>query len=307
MDVLADLLDRSRARGGAFGRTVLAKPWGVRFDLRLPLAVHAVIGGEARVVAGTDEARLLPGDIALVRGPEPSTLDSCGRPRRLDLGEALTRFATTSRALVFPGLPSGELVCGAYTFDGDLCRPLLDSLPPIVHLRAGTDTAPLRPLIAGLADEVADENPGQQVVLDRYLDLLLVQALRSHFARRDANVPGWYRGLRDEPVSAALRAIHERPAEPWTVEMLAATAQLSRAAFARRFAEVVGQAPQTYVTGWRMQLAKDRLRDPTASLAAVAAEVGYANAYAFAAAFKREVGEPPGRWRTRLDQSPSAA
>lgn len=297
MDVLADLLARAHARGGAFGRTVLSEPWGLTFDLGLPLAVHAVLGGEARVAAGGLASRLLAGDVALVRGPGPSALDSCEGPRRLSLGEALARFGVGERELVFPGELVGELVCGAYTFEGDLCEPLLDALPPIVHLRAGPETAPLRALIAGLADEVAHEQPGQQVVLDRYLDLLLVNALRTHFARSGVNAPGWYVGLHDQAVGTALRAIHARPADHWTVARLASEAGLSRAAFAKRFGEIIGQPPQAYLTTWRIQLARDRLRDPNASLAGIAAEVGYANQYAFAAAFKREVGEPPGRWR----------
>jgi AraC-like DNA-binding protein len=303
MDVLTDLLDRSHARGGAFGRTVLAEPWGVTFDLGLPLAVHAVLGGEAHVVTGASSVRLLAGDIALVRGPDASTLDSCQHPRRLSLADALRRFNPTGRELVFPGPPAGELVCGAYSFDGDLCAPLLTSLPPIVHLRAGPETAPLRPLIAGLVDELARDQPGQQVVLDRYLDLLLVQALRTHFTRSDVDRPSWYVGLLDVPVGTALRAIHARPADPWTVELLAREARLSRAAFARRFNEIVGQPPQSYLTSWRIQLARERLRDPQASITAIADEVGYANQYAFAAAFKREVGEPPGRWRRRHSTS----
>ena len=105
--------------------------------------------------------------------------------------------------------------------------------------------------------------------------------------------------LDDGPVGAALRAMHRQPAKAWSVAELAAIAGLSRAAFARRFAELVGEPPLTYLTNWRIKLARELLREPSITLAQVASEVGYANEYAFSAAFKRHAGDPPGRWRAR--------
>jgi AraC-like DNA-binding protein len=309
VDALADLLARARARGGAFGRTVLATPWGVTFDTPLPLAVHAVLGGEAWVATGDSTARLLTGDIALIRGAGTSHLGACEAPRLLRLNDAVQQFGTDRREIIFPGEPTAELVCGAYAFSGDLCTGMLETLPPILHLRAGAQTAALRPLLALLADEVARQQPGQQVVLDRALDLVLVYVLRAYYAQPDANAPRWYLALDDGPVGAALRAIHEQPAHDWDVATLAAIGGLSRAAFARRFADLVGEPPLTYLTGWRMKLACEHLRDPTMTLARVATETGYSNQYAFATAFKRHVGDPPGRWaaRARTASNPDRA
>jgi AraC-like DNA-binding protein len=297
MDVLADLLDRAHARGGAFGRTVLAPPWGVAFDIPLPLAVHAVLGGEAWATVDGTAARLLAGDVALIRGPGTSHL-ACGQePHLVSLADAIERFGTTRREIIFPGERTAELICGAYSFSGDLCSALLDTLPPIVHLPAGADSAALRPLLALLADEIGSDQPGQQVVLDRYLDLILVHALRAYYARADANAPRWYLALDDGPVGAALRVMHERPAHPWRLASLADVAGLSRAAFARRFSDLVGEPPLAYLTTWRMKLAREQLRDQRVTLAQVAHQIGYRNEYAFAAAFKRHTGHPPGRWR----------
>jgi AraC-like DNA-binding protein len=303
---LADLLARARARGGAFGRTVLATPWGVMFDTPLPLAVHAVLGGEAWVATGDSTARLLTGDIALIPGGETSHLGACEDPRLLSLHDAVERFGTDRREIIFPGDPSAEVVCGAYSFSGDLCAALLETLPPILHLRAGAQTTALRPLLALLADEVGREQPGQQVVLDRALDLVLVYVLRAYYAQPAANAPRWYLALDDGPVGAALRAIHQQPAHDWNVASLAAIAGLSRAAFARRFADLVGEPPLAYLTGWRMKLAREHLRNPTMTLAQVATEAGYSNQYAFAAAFKRHVGDPPGRWAARARTASNA-
>ena len=300
MDTLSDLLDRAHARGGAFGRIVLAPPWGVTFDTPLPLAVHAVLGGEAWIAVEGTVTRLLAGDVALVRGPGASGLGSVRDSRHVTLESAIERFSTGRREIAFPGEATAELVCGAYQFSGDLFRTLLDTLPAILHLRAGADAAALRPLLSLLAEEVAREQPGQQVVLDRFLDLILVTVLRSHYGRPDSGAPLWYHALSDGPVGAALRAIHERPAHDWSVASLAGVAGLSRAAFARRFASLVGEPPLTYLTKWRLSLARQRLRDPSVSLAQVAHEIGYGNEYAFSAAFRRHTGDPPGRWRRRI-------
>ena len=94
-----------------------------------------------------------------------------------------------------------------------------------------------------------------------------------------------------------MRALHADPSRRWTVEDLAAEATLSRAAFARRFTALLGVAPLAYLTGWRMALARERLRDTDERLAAVAQSLGYASEFAFAAAFKRHHGAAPGRWR----------
>jgi AraC-like DNA-binding protein len=171
-------------------------------------------------------------------------------------------------------------------------------------LRAGAETATLRPLLALLADEIGRQQPGQQIVLDRFLDLVLVYALRHHYAQPGSGAPRWYLALDDRPVGAALRAMHERPAHRWSVTSIASIAGLSRAAFARRFADHVGEPPLAYLTNWRMKLAREHLRNDKLSLAQIANMTGYSNQYAFAAAFKRQVGESPGRWRASAVNTP---
>jgi len=157
---------------------------------------------------------------------------------------------------------------------------------------------PLRDVITLLSRELARNEPAQQIVLDRLLDLLLVLAIRSDF-RRSATAPRWYQASADPRLSAALQAMHENAAHPWTVPELAAISGLSRAAFARAFRETLGQAPMQYLTAWRMTLARDHLRAGDLSLDQIAGTVGYGSPFAFAAAFRRHHGYPPGAWRQR--------
>jgi AraC-like DNA-binding protein len=149
------------------------------------------------------------------------------------------------------------------------------------------------PLIPLLADEIVKDEPGQEAVLDRLLDLLLIAVLRAWFARPDAKAPGWYRGYADPVVGPALRQIYAAPHQPWTVQSLAHAAGASRATLARRFTDLVGETPMAFLARWRIELAADLLREPHATLACVAHQVGYATPYALSIAFKRERGVSP--------------
>jgi transcriptional regulator GlxA family with amidase domain len=107
------------------------------------------------------------------------------------------------------------------------------------------------------------------------------------------------RAARDPRVVRALEALEARPAERWTVAKLAKIAGMSRAAFARRFAAEVGAPPLRHLAAVRMRRAAAMLVTGDASLAAVAAEVGYATEFALSRAFRRHLGEPPGVYRRR--------
>jgi len=151
-------------------------------------------------------------------------------------------------------------------------------------------------VVALLSRELADPEPGQPTMLDRLLDILLVLAIRTSF-RQSATAPAWYRASVDPRLGAAVQAIHEDAAHPWSIPELAAISRLSRAAFARTFRDVLGQTPMQYLTDWRMALARDHLRNDELSLAKIADIVGYGSPYAFATAFRRHHGIPPGAWR----------
>jgi AraC-like DNA-binding protein len=182
---------------------------------------------------------------------------------------------------------------------GDVGRQLVEALPPVLHL-PHVDDDPLHDAIGLLSRELATPAPGQQTVLDRLLDVVLVHALRASL-RQAPQAPRWYQAATDPRLDSALRAIHCDAAHPWTVPELAALSGLSRAAFARAFQHALGQAPMQYLSEWRMTLARDQLRAGDRSLAQIASRTGYSSPYAFAAAFRRHHGQPPGRWRQGHD------
>ena len=300
VDALADLLSRARASGALFARTDLHGVGGLRLPATAPLSLHVVDRGRLLLDADGSVTVMEQGDVLLVRAPTVVSVLAAEHEVAEDLDVLLARHGAPAagpgvRQLVLPG--DGEpatLLCGAYDLAGSVCDRLLVALPPVVHVPAD---GRLGRVVQLLVEEVDADEPGQQTALDRLLDLLLVHVLRAHFAARPA--PPWYAGMADPVVGPALRALHADPARAWTVEALARIAGLSRAAFARRFALLVGEPPLTYLTGWRMALAQDALRRDGSTLAAVAREVGYGSEFALSAAFTRHVGEAPSRWRAK--------
>jgi AraC-like DNA-binding protein len=295
VDVLQEHLARARASGGVFARSVAKPPWGLCLPGTIQLAVHAVVRGRAWL--WLDDPRsafeLAPGDVALVRGGADhrvahSPTAICLPPEQFRKQHAPGgEHASDPAATIF--------LCGAYQFAGDVGRGLVEALPPTLHL-PHVDDDPLHDAIGLLSRELATPAPGQQTVLDRLLDIVLVHALRTSF-RQSPDVPRWYQASTDPRLDPALRAMHTDPARQWTVPELAALSGLSRAAFARAFQHALGQAPMQYLTEWRMTLARDHLRSGDLTLAQIANRTGYTSPYAFATAFRRHHGQPPGHWR----------
>jgi AraC-like DNA-binding protein len=238
-----------------------------------------------------------------VRGPDPYTIaddpatppqvvvhpgQRCTTPEGEDVAQVMDSLGVRTWGNSADG--SALMITGTYQMQGEVGQRLLGALPTLAILPSdGWDS----PLVALLADEIIKDEPGQDVVLDRLLDLLLVAVLRAWFSRPESRAPGWYRAHSDPVVGPVLRMIHNDPAHPWTVEKLAATAGVSRASLARRFTDLVGEPPIRYLTGYRLALAGDLLREPDATVGSVARQVGYGSAFALSAAFKRVRGISP--------------
>jgi AraC-like DNA-binding protein len=303
VDALVSFLDGPRARGAFALRAIMNPPWSVRIQDRAPLSLVAVVRGDAWAIPDQgDPVRLRPGDVIVMRGPDAYTFadgpdtppqvvihpgQRCSTPDGEDLHQAMDLGVRT-----WGNDPAGSTVMlvGTYQQEGAVSARLLGALPPLlVAPRDGEGS----PLISLLGHEIVRDEPGQEAVLDRLLDLLLVSVLRNWFSRPESDAPAWYRAQSDPVVGRALRMLHNQPAHPWTVASLAAAVGASRAALARRFTELVGEPPMTYLTGWRLALAADLLGQPDVTVAAVARDVGYGSAFALSTAFKRVRGISP--------------
>jgi AraC-like DNA-binding protein len=311
VDVVSAFLDGPRARGAFVLRSILEPPWSLRIQDRAPLTVVAMVRGASWIVFGgadgeEDQVPLEPGDVALLRGPQPYVV--ADRPTTppdvvIHPGGRCTDLAGNSLADVMAlGVRSwGNSACGStvmltgtYETDGEVSDRLLAALPRFAIVPAGAGDQRIVDLLGA---EIERDEPGQQVVLDRLLDLLLVASLRAWFERPGSAPPAWIRADGDPVVGRALRLLHHAPEQAWTVAQLASAVGVSRAALARRFHDLVGEPPMTYLTGWRMALAADLLREPTATVGAVARAVGYTSPFTFSTAFKRHYGVSPSAHR----------
>ena len=311
MDALTGLLDGPRANGAFLLRSVLSPPWSLLIRDEAPLTLVAAIQGEAWLIPdGGEPVALRPGGVAVIRGPEhyvvaddpttaPSivihpgqistTMDGEYLCDVMDLGTRSWGNASTAGA---DG--STMLLTGTYQTPSEISRLLLGALPGVIALSAANWQCPFLDLLS--AETIKDE-PGQELVLDRLLDLVLIAALRAWLTGPEAQPPAWYRARSDQVVGAAIELLQEDPAQPWTVASLAGAVGVSRAVLARRFTDMVGAPPMTYLAQWRLALAADLLREPSATISKVAREVGYSTPFGLSAAFKRVRGVSPREYR----------
>ena len=306
MDVLTEALGSMRTGHPSAVRTNGRAPWGLRLPPVMGAGFHVVLYGTCWLVPLEDAAPRLkpialnPGDVVFLRdgrghilADDPATPPQCVPPERVTDNSPIGSISLGGDG------PQTSLLCGNYHLDQGRAHPLVRQLPEIVHLQARPGRHPeLTAAVQLLGAELENPRIGSCGIVPALIDSLLLYILRAWLEDQStATAEGWAAALRDPGIAPALAAMHEDPSAGWTVEALAGRAGLSRAAFARRFAALVGEPPLAYLTRWRMTTAAGLLRDSDAPLSIVAAQAGYGSEFAFAKAFKREYGVPPGGYR----------
>ena len=292
-DVLSELLKSVRLRGERIFCCAPARPFAISFD-HPGGTLHIVQGGEFDLQLEGEKVtrRYAPGDVVLLPSAQPHTVRRGRRvPNRplaaADLGDGLAPEPGRTRWL-----------SGTFAYEDSRADQLLCGLPLVIELRGAGEQSLVWLDVSSqmLMQETTSPSQGSLEMISRILDLLFIQVLRAWATGPDAS-PGWLTGAMDPVVGEAVTSIHANPRHPWTVERLARKANLSRSAFAERFARRVGQPPATYLTELRLASAADLLLDTIESVAAIASDVGYESEAAFSRAFSRRYGMPPSRWR----------
>lgn len=303
-DPLADVIQLLRPRA-VFSKEISgAGRWAVRYaefghpgfcavtEGRCRLAVD----GEAPVVLEEGDFVLLPATPAFtMSGFEPAPL------LRIDPNAAPTPAGET-RFGRKDGPPDVRQFGGWFSFGSPDAGLLVSLLPRMIHLRG---IPRLTRLVGLVGEEAARAEFGRDLILERLVEILLIEALRAAPAHEAQ--PGLLRGLADPRIAAALRRMHGDVERSWTVPELAREAGLSRSAFFVRFSRAVGVNPMQYLLSWRMAVAKDLLRGGRIALDEVAGRIGYGSASTFSTAFSRHVGLPPGRFMRLAGGQGSAA
>ncbi|MGA5210731.1 AraC family transcriptional regulator [Streptomyces pseudogriseolus] len=300
MDPLEDVLTLLDTRSQLSTGLVAGGRWALRFEPPQGVKFNAVRRRSCLLeVDGVDgPVPLAEGDCYLLARPRPFTLRSDPETAPVAAGPVFARAeAGVARA--------GEgdevfLVGGRFSFGARAQELLLDRLPPVVHVPAGTPHAEtVRWALDAIDDELTRGQPAAGLVAEHLAVVMLVHVLRLHLARDPHTASGWLAGLSDPVVAAALTSLHRDPARQWTVADLAATAAVSRSTLAARFRTAVGMGPLEYLTRWRIELAARQLREGSTTLAVIARSVGYGSESALSVAFKRVMGVAPGDYRRR--------
>lgn len=264
--------------------------YAVRYSAYGQPSFCIMLKGSCRLtVDGHEEVTLTAGDFVLLPSTPPFTISSFSPaplpvhidPKAVPGGAGERRY----------GMPGGEpemlSLGGAFLFDCADPKLLVSLLPGVVHVQGATRLAQL---VGMLGDEYMDPKPGGEFMLSRLVGMMLVEAMRSTTA--GSAPPGLLSGLGDERLAVALQLMHAQVDRSWTVDELAKAAALSRSAFFNRFSRIVGMTPMDYLLSWRMELAKQLLRQELA-VADVAERVGYSSTSTFSTAFSRHVGQSP--------------
>ncbi|MGN6478908.1 cupin domain-containing protein [Luteibacter sp.] len=254
----------------------------------------AVLEGASRLKVAGQALTLHAGDFVLV--PAAFEIDSSSlepppgnEVSPVEVAEGRSRVGDPDAPVDYRAL------IGHCAFGSPDAALLVSLLPDVIHVR---DEPRLTTLVGMVGNEARAGRPARDVVLERLLEVLFIDALRSAGA---AAPTGLVRGLADARIAPVLRRIHESPAETWSVVRMAKEAALSRSAFFERFTRVVGVAPMEYLLTWRMAMARQLLRQEGAGVASVAERVGYGSASAFSVAFARHVGQPPARYARAVE------
>ncbi|WP_129662649.1 AraC family transcriptional regulator [Phytoactinopolyspora endophytica] len=301
MDVVSDAISAVHLGHPWSHRVRTSGSWCARLDPYDGAGFYVVLKGNcwlltdggAPIPLGVGDAVLLPHGTGHVIADSPVDA-AVAEERAVPFDQWLVEAEPRAR----PDRDETEMLCGKYWLDCSRMHPLMAELPEVVHLpsRVGSHLE-LRAAIDLLAGELDEMRPGSCVALPNLLDLLLVYMIRSWMTETPSGA--WPSALGDPVTAAALRALHSKPAAPWSNDRLAAEASVSRPTLARRFTTLVGRPPMAYLTWWRVILTATLLRDTQETLATIAGRVGYGSPYALSHAFQREFGTTPGRYRAQ--------
>lgn len=294
LDPLSDVLALMKPQTYVAGGFALLGDAAICFPKHRGIKCYAMLAGQCwLVVEGMPEPMLLQvGDCFLLPRGLPFQLSTDLSLKPVLYTDACARLGMRREP---PGATEGAryIAGGHFTLTGSHTEMLLQSLPPVVHIRREQDRATMRWSLERMREELSNPQPGGLLIAQQLAYMMLIQALRLHLTDAAHSAPGWLSALADPHMSRAIASMHQAPGDAWTLESLAKRVGMSRSVFALRFRQTVGIAPMEYLTRWRMLLAAEQLKSSSGDLSTTAQSLGYQSASAFGKAFRRVMGCSP--------------
>jgi len=295
-DVLGDILETLRFRGSVFFRSDLAAPWGMSLsEMGIP-RFHIVLSGECFVGSdGHDAVKAEEADIIMLPNGNPHWI--ADQPGRQMVPSARAgKACELGNPLFQRGKITNRLMCGMVNFDQGASHPILDALPEMMHFSMLESAGPIWSVVKLIDAEMQSENDRGSRIADRLTEVLFLQLL-NHYVSHSEDTTGFLAALRDRRVFRALTLIHKEPEYAWSLESLGERVGMSRATLVRRFQEVIGVAPMTYIADWRIMKAHSLVRYSAMPFEQIADSTGFASARTLSRAFQRRYGCTPNELR----------
>lgn len=294
-NVLDDVLDTLRFRGSIFFHSSLAAPWGMSLSAHSPPRFHIALEGGFYVGAGQDQLTVDAMDIVMLsEGREHWIADQPGR--KLVPSSLAGDACGLGRPLFQQGAITNRLMCGLVEYDNASLHPIIDLLPPIFQISGIHAADSIWLTVQQIDTEIVRSQSRKNLVIDRLTEVLCIQLMHKYISENHY-LEGFLSALKDPRLIRVLQLIHQHVEHHWTLDTLGAAAGMSRATLQRRFKDVVGQSPMSYLGQWRMSKAYQLLKYSNASLDNIADLVGFADARTLRIAFQREYQLTPSELR----------
>lgn len=283
----------------------LGKMHGLDESTRV-VAFHLLRDGEIDLHTDDETTHVSAGEVVICTGSQSHVMSS-GDNARVTAFEDLLKNRP-SDLFVEHGDNTTDMICGVFLLANIRNNPLIDALPSIIQAdvsgKNGSKTLSL--LAQLLAEQVDDDRRFTNDMSARVLEMLCAEAIRVYLEKDGSSRPGWFAGLSDPKIGAALNHIHSQPESRLTVSLLARDVGMSTSRFAARFRQTLGISPMNYVTSWRMNIASRLLTETRLNTETIARKVGYDSPPAFSRAFAKHYNTPPARWRRRHAENTTA-
>lgn len=310
MDLLSDVLSHMRLSGTLYFRTSFTSPWSVRVPAFDNVArFHFAHRGRClvRIDPADPPVQLEQGDLIIITRGAAHTLycDPATERQACLLDTVVEASGFSGHGTLVYGDPGGEqetqLVCGHFAFDDRVRHPLIDALPAHIHITNYGELAGnwMEHTLRVIGAEAGRDELGSDLIAHKLSEIIFVQALRAYLSAPDSLKPG-LGGFSDRRIAKSLKAIHRAPGRAWGLNELAQEAGLSRTAFATTFSRLMSLTPISYLTQWRMQIARTALLESNAPIIEIAEKVGYGSEAAFSRVFKKHYQLAPASYRRHV-------